>query len=111
MRTPLTQSALCLSSLLLLLGACDQGRMEPPVPQLAPVQVPSGGSPAQAADTSVPSADSAQASANSMPRPGGATGRSNDAMTRAQESGAMPMAGQNNDHSAPLAASGPASTR
>jgi hypothetical protein len=30
-------------------------------------------------------------------------GRSNAPMTRNQESNAMPMAGQNNDHSAPAA--------
>jgi hypothetical protein len=31
-----------------------------------------------------------------------ASGRTNNSMTRAQESNAMPLPGQNNDHSAPL---------
>jgi hypothetical protein len=51
------------------------------------------------------------APANESPKPDAASVRSNSTMTRAQESNAMPMVGQNNDHSAPLTpanrASGP----
>jgi hypothetical protein len=104
----LTLSALCLSSLLLL-TACDKERSEPPVPLVKPAQVQAGTTPSTAAETSVPAADSVRAPANEKPKQGAAAGRSNDKMTRAQESSAMPMVGQNNDHSAPLAAAKPAS--
>jgi hypothetical protein len=107
MRTPLALSALCLSSL--LLSACQKERSGPPVPLVEPVQVQASTASSAAAETSVPAADSVLAPANETPKPGAAAGRSNDKMTRAQESSAMPMVGQNNDHSAPLAAAKPAS--
>lgn len=107
MRTPLTLSALCLSSL--LLTACDKERSEPPGPLVEPVQVQTGTMPSTATDTSVPAANSVLPPGNETPKPDAAAGRSNDNMTRAQESSQMPMSGQNNDHSAPVAVAKPAS--
>ena len=109
MPTPLALSALCLSTL--LLSACDKERSRPPAPQVEPVQVETRTASPATAETSVPAADRVLTPANETPKPGAATGRSNDKMTRAQESSAMPMIGQNNDHSAPLAAAKPASAR
>lgn len=69
----------------------------PPAPVTAEVAVPS----AAAASTSVPAAASVfTPPAETKPDP--AAGRSNKAMSRAEESTAMPLPGQNNDHSAPL---------
>lgn len=104
MQTPLTLSALCLFSL--MLTACDKERSEPLV---EPVHAQTGTIPSTTTDTSVPAADSVLPPGNETPKPGAAAGRSNKEMTRAQESSAMPMAGQNNDHSAPLATAKPAS--
>ena len=106
MRTPLTLSALCLSSLMLL-TACDKNPSGPPVPVVEPVKVQADTTPS--ADTSVPAADSVLAPGNETPKTNAAAGRSNDKMTPAQESSAMPMVGQNNDDSAPLAVPKPAS--
>ena len=65
-------------------------------PQPGSLPVTSGSS-----DPSVPSASTVLAPPpDSKPDPN--QGRSNSSMTRAQESSAMPMPGQNNDHSAPL---------
>ncbi len=108
MRTPMRRSALCLSSLLLL-TACGKERSAPPVPLVEPVQVQAGTTPSTPAETSVPAANSVLTPANETPKPGAAESRSNDKMTRTQESSAMPMVGQNNDHSAPVAAAKPAS--
>ncbi|MDP1899678.1 MAG: hypothetical protein Q8K96_04410 [Rubrivivax sp.] len=100
----MTLSALCLSSL--LLAACDKERSQATVPLAEPVPVPvqAATTPSTAASTSVPTADSVLAPANETPKAGTEAGRSNAKMTRAEESSAMPMVGQNNDHSAPLAA-------
>lgn len=89
---------------LLSLGACDD---KPPPTLPAPQVATPQGSPAVAPDTSVPTADSVFNPGGVAPKTDAAAARSNSAMTRAQESTAMPMAGQNNDHSAPLAASAP----
>lgn len=102
MRTLLTLSALSLSSLMLL-TACDKKPSGPPVPVVEPVKVQAGTTPSTATDTSVPAADSVLAPGNETPKPNAAAGRSNAKMTPAQESSAMPMVGQNNDDSAPLA--------
>ncbi len=106
MRTPLMLSALCLSCLLLL-SACDK---KPSVPLVEPAQVQAGTTPSAPAGMSVPAADSVLTPGTETPKPNAAAGRSNDEMTPAQESSAMPMVGQNNDHSAPLAPAKPAST-
>jgi hypothetical protein len=81
----------------LVLGACSK----PGAPALAPVQ----GAPAPTTpgitDPSVPDAGSVLAPAATTPT-NPAAERSNGPMSPVQESGAMPLPGQNNDHSAPL---------
>ncbi len=87
--------------LALALGACSKAPAEPSAAMATPAQAGSAPDTAVGSNTSVPDAAS-------VLKPGDATkadpaaGRSNGAMTRAQESGAMPLPGQNNDHSAPL---------
>jgi len=102
MRThPSTLVALCLSAL--LLNACDKGQLGPPAPKVEAIKLePDAAKQPPVTSTTVPAADSVVAPANQTPKADAATGRSNSEMTRAQESSAMPMAGQNNDHSAPL---------
>jgi hypothetical protein len=62
-------------------------------------------------DPSLPAADSVltPTAATAAPSPDTAATRTNRAMTPAQESNTMPLAGQTNDHSAPLAPAKPAS--
>ena len=100
MRTRLTLTALCAAAL--LVTACDRNRSDPPMPNVAPVKVESGEVPVTGRDASVPPAASVLTPATGVPQPAGAA-RTNDELTRAQESTAIPMAGQTNDHSAPLA--------
>ncbi len=96
---PRALAACCLAALALVtLGACSKAEPEPPVAVV--VGFPGSG---PAGDTSVPAADSVLSPPASEVKTDTAAGRSNKAMSGAQESGAMPMAGQNNDHSAPLA--------
>ena len=115
MQTPIKLSALALSGLLLL-AACEQK-------QPSPLNTRAGANgnvvtQGAAGDTSVPPAQSVfptvqggfQAAPGPTPAPAPAPTRSNNKMSRAEESAAMPMAGQNNDHSAPTAASAPASS-
>jgi hypothetical protein len=90
----------------LLLGACDRRNAEttaPPVVQQAPARAETSQTPSANPGTSVPAADSVLTPAPGASQPGTAAVRSNSGMTAAQESSAMPMAGQNNDHSAPVA--------
>lgn len=63
---------------------------------------------AGADDPSVPPAESVMAPANRVPQDPSA-GRSTGTLSNAQESSAMPMPGQNNDHSAPATLAKPAS--
>lgn len=90
----------------LALAACGQGPTDPP----KPVQGETAPTTAGAADTSVPDAGSVLTPATAA-KADPAAGRSNNSMSRTQESSAMPLPGQNNDHSAPLTpaqrASGP----
>lgn len=92
-----------LVSLALALAACERA----PSPMVAtnPAPTPVG---AAASDTSVPPADSVLVPAVAA-KADPAAGRSNKSMSRTQETGAMPMPGQNNDHSAPLTPDKPAS--
>ena len=97
MRHALIPSLLCIATL--SLGACSPKRAEPvaPVIETGPTGVAATASPTVPPATSV-----------LLPAPGAAKadagpGRENKSMTRAEESNAMPMAGQANDHSAPLA--------
>jgi hypothetical protein len=66
-----------------------------------PAPTESGVTGGSTGDPSVPSADSVLAPAKAT-KTDPAAGRSNTTMSSAQESTAMPMPGQNNDHSAPL---------
>lgn len=113
MQTPKTLAACCLSALMplmpLLLVACQKN--PPPKPMVEPVgnqglpAVPSG------TQTSVPPADTVFPAVGTTNPPAMTAERGNKAMTRAEESAAMPMAGQNNDHSAPAGAASRASGR
>lgn len=92
--------ALCTGTL--CLAACDKTppisatpKVEPALPSQSGVTAGSPG------DPSVPSAASALPSGNAASAQP-MQGRSNNAMTATQESTAMPLPGQNNDHSAPL---------
>lgn len=90
----------------LLLGACSKDPVaSPPTPSA--VTTETGSVPSIPTDTSLPSA--ASAGASGPPTPVREAGRANAPLTRAQESSAMPVAGQNNDHSAPLSSAEPAS--
>jgi len=83
---------------ILALTACDKNTADPPMPRGEAFPV----APAIPGDTSVPSASSVMAPAEAIPPSDipPAT-RSDRPMTNAEESAAMPMGGQANDHSAP----------
>lgn len=90
-----------LSAGVLGLGACDKTPSSPPLPTVnQPVATQTGTRAGSVAESSVPPAASVFPSANAPPQ--ATAGRSNSTMSAAQESTAMPMPGQNNDHSAPL---------
>ena len=101
-------------ALALLVSACSKRDPEnntpatPATPAQFPATAPAN---ARSTDASVPPADSVAMPAGNAPRADATAGRAHTAMTRREESSAMPMPGQNNDHSAPLApakrASGP----
>lgn len=100
MHTPLALIALCACAL--SLGACDRTPTTPPTPVVS--------DPAAAESrATVPSAESvfSPASPTKVDPP---QERSNRTMSAAQESTAMPIPGQNNDHSAPLIPAKPASS-
>jgi len=100
MHTPFAMIALCAS--VLLLGGCDKTPTASETPMAdTPVQTESAATARAVDDPSVPAAESVLPPVNATkadPTPGG----SNDTMSSAQESTAMPMPGQNNDHSTPL---------
>jgi hypothetical protein len=91
--------ALLLMALVMI--ACSKEPSAPPAPMTTapPVETP----PAKAGgpDTSVPDAGSVL-TPSAGPKADPTAGRTNGAMTPSQESSAMPMSGQNNDHSAPV---------
>jgi hypothetical protein len=94
------------ASTILLLSACDKNAADPPMPRTEVFPV----APTIAGDTSVPSASSVMAPAEAAPpKDSPPATRSNEALTGAQESAAMPMGGQANDHSAPKPAEAAAS--
>lgn len=104
MRTPVTAAALGLTALLLV--ACDKRPGDPlmPPPATVSTSTSTGSAASPAADPSLPTAASVIApAAEGTAAPAPSTGRTNAGLTNSQESSAMPMAGQNNDHSAPLA--------
>ena len=104
MRMSCTVAALGLIAL--SLGACNKPSSVPPAPTVnaMPNAMPvgSGSTAGNAANTSVPPADAVLTPAPAA-KPDPVAGRTNSSMTRAQESSAMPLPGQNNDHSAPTA--------
>jgi hypothetical protein len=94
----------------LALAACGQGPTDRSATTPKPVQGETAPTTAGGADASVPDAGSVLTPATAA-KADPAAGRSNNSMSRTQESSAMPLPGQNNDHSAPLTparrASGP----
>ena len=84
----------------LALSACNKTPSEPPLPP-KPVQNATAPTTPGNADTSVPAAGSVLTPAIGA-NAASAAERTNGAMSPAQESDAMPMPGQNNDHSAPV---------
>lgn len=97
---PALALALALALTLLAMSGCDANRRAaaPAAPAATPVIATSAG------DPSVPEAASVLATPAGSASAATPTGRTNKAMTRAEESAAMPMPGQNNDHSAAIAA-------
>jgi hypothetical protein len=108
MRTLFTVA--CFSLAAVVLGACDESPPVASMPHAMPVQAASSSATGDARDPSVPPVDSV-ITPPSQTQTDPQAGRTNRSMSRAQESTAMPMPGQNNDHSAPLTpakrASGP----
>ena len=109
MRTALITTVFC--GAIALLGGCQKTPAEiaaatlrygagAPAPGAA--QAVPGTLAGSAANTSVPPANTVMAPATAQPAEPASAGRTNTGMTRAQESSAMPLPGQNNDHSAPL---------
>jgi hypothetical protein len=83
------------------MSVCGKQQAAPPASMTTVPRVDSPPAPAGGPDTSVPDASSVLTpSAGTKADP--TAGRTNGAMTRSQESSAMPMPGQNNDHSAPV---------
>jgi hypothetical protein len=91
--------ALLLMALVMI--ACSKEPSAPPAPMTTASQVETPPARAVGPDTSVPDAGSVL-TPNAGPKADSTAGRTNGAMTRSQESSAMPMPGQNNDHSAPV---------
>ena len=82
------------------LVACNKGVTDAPQPRTTPTQ-PAVTRPVTPVVT-VPSADAVLPSAGVAPNATSPTGRSNTSLTRSEEANAMPLPGQNNDHSAPV---------
>lgn len=98
----------------LALAACQKQPAEPLKPQVQqtpampmPMPMPS---PGKTFDTSVPSAAAVLPPASETPRAATPAGRTNRTMSPTQESTAMPLPGQANDHSAPMAPASRASS-
>jgi predicted membrane-bound mannosyltransferase len=89
--------------------ACDRKPASMPVPTVETILAEPVPVSAAASDPSVPAAESVVTPVTSPAAAGSAAGRSNSPMTAAQESSAMPLPGQANGHSAPLAPAKPAS--
>jgi uncharacterized lipoprotein len=87
----------------LALSACDKRPAQVEAVPDKPASAAQSPSLPSGAGTSVPPAASVAMPPAAPAGPAAAAGRSNKAMTAAEESGAMPLPGQNNDHSAPAA--------
>lgn len=94
--------AVALAVMSVALCACSKAAPDPAAATTGPVQAGTAPATAGGGDTSVPDASSVLRPADAARPDAAAAGRANGAMTRGQESSAMPMPGQNNDHSAPL---------
>jgi len=108
MSTPMVLAALIGAAV--FLAACDK-RPEPAAAQAEPAASSVAKPSATLPDPSVPAADAvlkSPAAATATEAPGT---RTNAALSSAQESNAMPMAGQAGDHSAPVAPAKAASAR
>lgn len=99
MRSPSRWASVGIAAL--ALGACDGPTSDPPLPRLDPARVDTAPVPGSTSGPSVPAADTVLLP-GAGPNPDPTAARSNAGLSKAQESGAMPMPGQNNDHSAPL---------
>ena len=100
MHTRYNLIALCTSAL--WLGACDNRTTTAPTPKLRDLPMAEPAPKAGAVvSLPVPAAESVFLPANAK-KVDPPQGRTNSAMSAAQESSAMPMPGQNNDHSAPV---------
>ena len=107
MHTPFTVIALCAGAL--ALTACDKTPdPPPPIPMVRSAPSETGATSAPVGDPSVPSAGSVLAPPD-VAATDPASQRKNATMSAAQESTAMPMPGQNNDHSVPPGPTRPAS--
>lgn len=89
---------------MLLLAACDKPVPMPTAPQADLAKTNATNNPSPLPDTSVPSADSVLAPAATAMKKEAPGTRANATLTRAEQSSTMPVAGQANDHSAPLPA-------
>jgi hypothetical protein len=97
-RLPPSILAALAASTILLLSACDKNAADPPLPRAEVFPV----APSTPGDTSVPSASSVMTPAEpTPPKDSPPATRSDQPLTKAQESAAMPLGGQANDHSAP----------
>jgi hypothetical protein len=88
------------ASALLALSACDRNEVDPPMPRAETFPV----APSNPGDTSVPSASSVMAPAETAPpapKDNPPATQANTPLSDKQESTAMPLGGQANDHSAP----------
>lgn len=98
---PTTLAAVAASTLFVLSG-CNRNAADPPMPRAEVFPV----APSTPGDTSVPTASSVMAPAEVAPTASKGSPpatRSNATLTDKQESTAMPLGGQANDHSAPKA--------
>ncbi len=100
-------AAFCLAAL--ALTACDKKPADPPVPQVTDAPAQATSTAGIASDPSVPDA-AAVFPASAASQPAVTAGRENKSISDSQESTAMPLPGQNNDHSAPLIPAKPASS-
>ena len=99
-RRPSAMLAALAASTILLLSGCDENANDPPMPRAEAFPV----APSAAGDTSVPAASTVMAPADTTPpapEDSPPATRTNAPMSDKQESTAMPLGGQANDHSAP----------
>lgn len=80
-----------------VMSACSKEPSAPPAPTTIAPRIDTAPARAGGPDTSVPDAGSLLPP-SAGPKADPSAGRTNGAMTRSQESSAMPMPGQNNDH-------------